>query len=312
MPKYKPYKTEIVDPSGVDTSILPRPMEMGSDETRDAKVKETSGEPIVDYAGETNPYIDYQSIDILLSLQHPRSEGYDELCFIVMGQVKEMLFKGFHFELKNAQMQIREDNLENAMEILTRAIAYAKYIADTWNVLSTISTEGFSEFRNNLGTASGQLSFMYRHVEFVLGNKSKRLATAHKNVSHVWPEIERSLNSPSLYDDVIQLLNRRGYNIDEEMLDRDWSKTYQHNSSVEEAWLKIYQKAEPTNDLYNLGEKLTSLDENFSIYRWRHFLTVQKIIGYKPGTGGSVGVGWLEKVTSHRFFPELWSIRTNL
>ena len=217
MPKYKPYKTEIVDPSGVDTSILPRPMEMGSDETRDAKVKETSGEPIVDYAGETNPYIDYQSIDILLSLQHPRSEGYDELCFIVMGQVKEMLFKGFHFELKNAQMQIREDNLENAMEILTRAIAYAKYIADTWNVLSTISTEGFSEFRNNLGTASGQLSFMYRHVEFVLGNKSKRLATAHKNVSHVWPEIERSLNSPSLYDDVIQLLNRRGYNIDEEL-----------------------------------------------------------------------------------------------
>ena len=312
MPKYKPYKTEIVDPSGVDTSILPRPMEMGSDETRDAKVKETSGEPIVDYAGETNPYIDYQSIDILLSLQHPRSQGYDELCFIVMGQVKEMLFKGFHFELKNAQMQIREDNLENAMEILTRAIAYAKYIADTWNVLSTISTEGFSEFRNNLGTASGQLSFMYRHVEFVLGNKSKRLATAHKNVSHVWPEIERSLNSPSLYDDVIQLLNRRGYNIDEEMLDRDWSKTYQHNSSVEEAWLKIYQKAEPTNDLYNLGEKLTSLDENFSIYRWRHFLTVQKIIGYKPGTGGSAGVGWLEKVTSHRFFPELWSIRTNL
>ena len=312
MPKYKPYKTEIVDPSGVDTSILPRPMEMGSDETRDAKVKETSGEPIVDYAGETNPYIDYQSIDILLSLQHPRSEGYDELCFIVMGQVKEMLFKGFHFELKNAQMQIREDNLENAMEILTRAIAYAKYIADTWNVLSTISTEGFSEFRNNLGTASGQLSFMYRHVEFVLGNKSKRLATAHKNVSHVWPEIERSLNSPSLYDDVIQLLSRRGYNIDEEMLDRDWSKTYQHNSSVEEAWLKIYQKAEPTNDLYNLGEKLTSLDENFSIYRWRHFLTVQKIIGYKPGTGGSAGVGCLEKVTSHRFFPELWSIRTNL
>jgi len=312
MPKYKPYKTEIVDPTGVDTSILPRPMEMGSDETRNAKVKETSGEPIVDYAGKTNPYIDYQSIDILLSLQHPRSEGYDELCFIVMGQVKEMLFKGFHFELTNAQMQIREDNLENAMEILTRAIAYAKHIADTWNVLSTISTEGFSEFRNNLGTASGQLSFMYRHVEFILGNKSKKLATAHKNVSHVWPEIERSLNAPSLYDDVIQLLNRRGYVIDGEMLDRDWSKAYQHNTSVEEAWLKIYQKADPKNDLYNLGEKLTSLDENFSIYRWRHFLTVQKIIGYKPGTGGSSGVGWLEKVTGHRFFPELWSIKTNL
>ena len=312
MPKYKPFNTQIVDPSGVNTSIAARPMTMGSDESRNKIVKETSGEPIVNYQGKANPYIDYQSIDILLSLQHPRSDGYDEHCFIIMGQIKEMLFKGFHFELVNAQMQIRNDKINNAMEILTRAIAYAKYIADTWNVLSTISTEGFSEFRNNLGTASGQLSFMYRHVEFVLGNKSKKLATAHKNVAHVWPEIEKSLNAPSLYDDVIALLYRRGHKIDQKMLKRDWSQSYEANKSVEAAWLDIYQEASLENDLYNLGEKLTSLDENFSIYRWRHFLTVQKIIGYKPGTGGSAGVGWLENVTSHRFFPELWSIRTNL
>jgi tryptophan 2,3-dioxygenase len=209
-------------------------------------------------------------------------------------------------------MQIREDNLGNAMQILERAIAYTKYLADTWNVLSTISTEGFSEFRNNLGTASGQLSFMYRHVEFVLGNKSKRLAAAHKNVSHVWPEIDKALHSQSLYDDVIALLNRRGLKIDEAMLNRDWSEPYKANDSVESAWLGIYKGASLDNDLYTLGEKLTSLDENFSIYRWRHFLTVQKIIGYKPGTGGSAGVGWLQEVTGHRFFPELWSIRTNL
>ncbi|MDG2299587.1 MAG: tryptophan 2,3-dioxygenase family protein [Planktomarina sp.] len=312
MPKYKPFNRQIVDPLGVDTSIAPRPMAMGSDESRVKISKETSGEPLVDYLGKTNPYIDYQSIDILLSLQHPRSDGYDELCFIVMGQVKEMLFKGFHFELVNVQMQIRDNNINNALEILNRAIAYAKYIADTWNVLSTISTEGFSEFRNNLGTASGQLSFMYRHVEFVLGNKSKKLATAHKNVEHVWPEIENSLKSPSLYDDVIALLQRRGYRIDQKMLKRNWAQPYEANASVEAAWLTIYKEASLDNELYNLGEKLTSLDENFSIYRWRHFLTVQKIIGYKPGTGGSAGVGWLENVTSHRFFPELWSIRTKL
>lgn len=301
-----------MDPLGVDTSIAPRPMVMGSDDSRNKISKETSGEPLVNFLGKTNPYIDYQSIDILLSLQHPRSDGYDELCFIVMGQVKEMLFKGFHFELVNAQMQIRDGNINNALEILTRAIAYAKYIADTWNVLSTISTEGFSEFRNNLGTASGQLSFMYRHVEFVLGNKSKKLATAHKNVEHVWPEIENSLKSPSLYDDVIALLQRRGFGIDQKMLKRNWAQPYEANASVEAAWLTIYKEASLDNDLYSLGEKLTSLDENFSIYRWRHFLTVQKIIGYKPGTGGSAGVGWLENVTSHRFFPELWSIRTKL
>lgn len=312
MPKYKPIHRQIVDPLGVDTSIAPRPMVMGSDDSRNKISKETSGEPLVNYLGKTNPYIDYQSIDILLSLQHPRSDGYDELCFIVMGQVKEMLFKGFHFELVNAQMQIRDGNINNALEILTRAIAYAKYIADTWNVLSTISTEGFSEFRNNLGTASGQLSFMYRHVEFVLGNKSKKLATAHKNVEHVWPEIENSLKSPSLYDDVIALLQRRGFSIDQNMLKRNWAQPYEANASVEAAWLTIYKEASLENDLYSLGEKLTSLDENFSIYRWRHFLTVQKIIGYKPGTGGSAGVGWLENVTSHRFFPELWSIRTKL
>ena len=312
MPKYKPINRQIVDPLGVDTSIAPRPMVMGSDDSRNKISKETSGEPLVNYLGKTNPYIDYQSIDILLSLQHPRSDGYDELCFIVMGQVKELLFKGFYFELVNAQMQIRDGNINNALEILTRAIAYAKYIADTWNVLSTISTEGFSEFRNNLGTASGQLSFMYRHVEFVLGNKSKKLATAHKNVEHVWPEIENSLKSPSLYDDVIALLQRRGFGIDQNMLKRNWAQPYEANASVEAAWLTIYKEASLENDLYSLGEKLTSLDENFSIYRWRHFLTVQKIIGYKPGTGGSAGVGWLENVTSHRFFPELWSIRTKL
>ena len=226
MPKYPPHITTIVQPKGVDTSILPRPMEMGSDQSRESVVEKTSGEPLVDYEGATNPYIDYQSIDILLSLQHPRSKGYDEMCFIVMGQIKEMLFKGLHFELKNAQIQIREGNIGNAMEILDRAIAYTKYIADTWNVLSTISTEGFSQFRDNLGTASGQLSFMYRHVEFVLGNKSKRLATAHKNVAHVWPEIEKALNSPSLYDDVIALLKKNGAPIDKCMLDRDWSRPY--------------------------------------------------------------------------------------
>jgi tryptophan 2,3-dioxygenase len=312
MPKYKPILTQIVDPNGVDTSINPRPLEMGSDESRRTVVKETAGEPLVEYMGKTNPYIDYQSIDILLSLQHPRSQGYDEMCFIVMGQIKEMLFRGLHFEIVNAQMQIREDEIKNAMDILTRAIAYAKYIADTWNILSTISTEGFSEFRNNLGTASGQLSFMYRHVEFSLGNKNRRLAVAHKNVPHIWPEIERALNSPSLYDDVIAFLHRKGAKIDKEMLSRDWSQPYEANRSVEEAWLQIYREPASDNELYKLGESLISLDENFSIYRWRHFLTVQKIIGYKPGTGGSAGVDWLQQVTGHRFFPELWSIRTKL
>jgi len=310
MPTYKPYFPEIVDPKGVDASPYPRAMGTTSDTSREETVAETGGEPLTEFAGGSNPYIDYQSIDLLLSLQHPRSDGYDEMCFFVMGQVKELLFRGLHFELANAQIQIREDNLDNALVILTRAKAMVEYITRSWDILSTITPEGFNQFRDNLGTASGQLSFMYRHVEFILGNKNRKLAAAHKNVSHVWPGIEKALMSPSLYDDAIALLARHKHKIDTRALDRDWSETYVPDPSVRDAWREVYRTPDAGNPLYRLSEALISVDEHMSIYRWRHFISVHRIIGYKPGTGGSAGVGWLENVTSHRFFPELWEIRT--
>jgi tryptophan 2,3-dioxygenase len=254
--------------------------------------------------------VDYQSIDLLLSLQHPRSQGYDEMCFFVMGQVKELLFRGLHFELYNAQLQIRADQVGNALEILPRAKALAEYITRSWDVLSTISPEGFNQFRDSLGAASGQLSFMYRHVEFILGNKDRRLASAFRNMPHVWPGIEAALASPSLYDDAIALLARRGHAIDPEALVRDWATAYKINPSVEQAWLKVYAEPAPDHDLYRLAEALVALADQLSQYRWRHFVSVQRLLGLKPGTGGSDGVGWLRHVTEHRFFPELWSIRT--
>jgi tryptophan 2,3-dioxygenase len=299
---------KIVDPSGVNASTEARPMEHTTDDTRSAMVEATGGAPMVDFDGTSNPYIDYQSIDLLLSLQHPRSEGYDEMCFFVMGQVKELLFRGLHFELANAQIQIRNDEVGNALQILSRSKAFVQYIASSWDVLSTITTEGFNQFRDHLGTASGQLSFMYRHVEFVLGNKNRRLAEAHRNVPHVWPGLLEALESPSLYDDVIALLARRGLPIDDDALDRDWSTEYSPNASVESAWREIYDTSSANDELHRLGEALISLDQEFSIYRWRHFTSVERIIGYKPGTGGSAGVGWLENITKHHFFPEIWAI----
>lgn len=227
-----------------------------------------------------------------------------------MGQTKELLFKGLHFELHNALLRIRADEVHEAIEILRRAHAFAGYITDAWNVLSTITPEGFNQFRDHLSTASGQLSFMYRHVEFVLDNKNVRLATALKNMPHVWPGIERALNSPSLYDEVILLLARRGLPIDESARARDWSTAYETNQSVEAAWLSVYAKPGADQDLYQMAETLVALADQLSQYRWRHFVSVQRIIGLKPGTGGSAGVGWLQHVTEHRFFPELWSIRT--
>ena len=310
MPAYKPVRPQIVDPDGVDGSPHARPMPITTDESRAATAAETGGKPMVDFDGTSNPYIDYQSIDLLLSLQHPRSDGYDEMCFFVMGQVKELLFRGVHHEIVNAKHQLDEDEVGNALEILDRAVAFIDYITESWNVLSTITTEGFNEFRDSLGTASGQLSFMYRHVEFALGNKDRRLADAHRNVPHVWPALKLALESPSMYDSAIALLARRGLPVDAHALDRDWSETYSPNNSVEAAWRVVYADPGTHNDLYQLGEKLTALDQQFSLYRWRHFISVERIIGYKPGTGGSSGVAWLEAVTRHRFFPELWALRT--
>ncbi|MEM7287233.1 MAG: tryptophan 2,3-dioxygenase family protein [Actinomycetota bacterium] len=282
-------------------------MPVTTDESRAATADVTGGQPLMDFDGTSNPYIDYQSIDLLLSLQHPRSQGYDEMCFFVMGQVKELLFRGLHFELVNAQRQLRADAVDNAVFILGRAGAYVDYITSSWDLLSTISTEGFNQFRDTLGTASGQLSFMYRHVEFVLGNKSERLARAHRNVPHVWPALEQALRSPSLYDDAIALLAREGLEIGERALDRDWSLPYEPDASVEAAWREIFADPRTDNTLYRLGQGLVELDQKFSVYRWRHFVSVERIIGYKPGTGGSSGVAWLEGVTDHRFFPEIWA-----
>lgn len=310
MPRYKPVHPKLIDPAGVQASAYPRPMGITTDESRAQTVQATGGQPIVDYQGKSNPYNDYQSIDLLLSLQNPRSEGYDEMGFFVMGQVKELLFRGLHFELYNAQQQIKADNVVNALDIFPRARALAEYITRSWDVLSTISPEGFNQFRDSLGAASGQLSFMYRHVEFILGNKDARLASAFRNMPHVWPAVKASLESRSIYDDVIALLARRGYAIDAAALERDWTQPYSINASVEQAWLQVYKTPGPDNDLYRLAEALVGIADQLSQYRWRHFVSVQRLLGLKPGTGGSDGVGWLRQVTEHRFFPELWSIRT--
>jgi len=312
MPDIKPIIPTVVEADGVLCSTTPRPMKKGSDAERAQAVAHTGGEPLTDYDGKSNPYIDYQSLDLLHSLQHLRSDGYDEMCFYIMGQTKELLFRGLHMELVNAREQIRQDNIANALIILQRCKAYVDHIADTWNVLGTITTNGFNQFRDHLSTASGQLSYMYRHVEFVLGNKNARLAAAHRNVPHVWPAIKDNFESPSLYDETLRYLHRRGHAIDASVLQRDWSEPYASSASVRVAWLAIYHNPAADNPDYQLAETLVSLDEAMSVYRWRHFVTVQKIIGFKPGTGGSAGVGWLENVTRLRFFPELWDIRDQL
>ena len=303
---------EIIDIEQVDGSPKPRKMNIGSEASRQEKVKITDGKPITEFQGNTNPYIDYESVDLLLSLQHPRSQGYDEMCFIVMGQSKELLFKSIYYELYNARLRVMADDLSNASLLIARSKEILLLLTKFWDVLATIRPEGFKEFRDYLSVASGQQSFMFRHVEFILGNKNKAMAAVHKNVTHVYPAILKNLETPSFYDEVIKLLKRRGFDIDPECLSRDWTKSYQSNKSIENAWLEIYKNPVPTNDLYLFGELLTEFADIFARYRFQHFITVERILGFKPGTGGSAGVNWLKTMAGHRFFPELWSMRTAL
>ena len=303
---------DIIDIEKVDGSPKPRKMTIGSEASRQETVKMTEGQPITEFEGNTNPYIDYESIDLLLSLQHPRSQGYDEMCFIVMGQSKELLFKSIYYELYNARLRVIADDLPNASLMIARSKEIMLLLTKFWDVLATIRPEGFKSFRDYLNVASGQQSFMFRHVEFILGNKNKAMAAVHKNVSHVYPAIMKNLETPSFYDEVIKLLQRRGFDISSECLDRDWAKSYQSHESIEQAWLKIYKNPQSTNDLYLFGELLTEFADIFSRYRFQHFTTVERILGFKPGTGGSAGVNWLKTMAEHRFFPELWSMRTQL
>ncbi|MBM4187893.1 MAG: tryptophan 2,3-dioxygenase [Gemmatimonadetes bacterium] len=312
MSRVSPVFPNLIDRTQVSCSNEPRPIGATSDQSRAYSAAANQGAPDTEFEGQSNPYVDYSFVDLLHTLQVPRSGGYDESCFIIMGQVKELLFNALHFELFNARHQVDQDNVAEALRMLERAGRLVGYIGQSWDVLSTIRVDGFNEYRDALGRASGQLSFMYRHVEFVLGNKSDRLASAHRNMPHVYPQMRAALEAPSLYDRVIALLARRGHRLGEEALERDWTKPYQADPTVEAAWAAVYREARTGNDLYELGESLIAVDDQMSQYRWRHFVSVARIIGDKPGTGGSAGVGWLRQVTEHRFFPELWAVRTQL
>ncbi len=289
---------------------LVREIGISTNDSREEAVKTTAGEPTVTFEGKSNPFIDYHRNDLLLATQHMRSEGHDEMVFILMTQCKELTFKALHYEAYNMQLRIQDDDLAGAMALVPRIKRLFEYLVKTWDVLSTITTAEFNKFRDCLGVSSGQQSYMYRHVEFILGNKSRRLAQAHENNPDVYPFLLQSLNSRSLYDDVLAFLHRRGIPMPQHALQRDWSETYKPDVEVENAWLAVYFDPEPENELYLLGEGLIEIADLFSQYRWRHFTSVERILGFKPGTGGSAGVGWLKHVVEHRFFPELWAIRT--
>lgn len=250
--------------------------------------------------------------DQLLSSQIPVSDKPDEMLFIIMHQTMELWIKLALHEAGVAIERIREDRLAEAEKTLDRIATVLRHMIHSWEVLATLSPHDFLTFRGFLRKASGFQSHQYRELEFTLGLKRADLVLIHNDDEEKRARLEEVLAAPSLYDEVLRLLARRGFDIPADRLERDFTQGYEPSEAVEDAWLAIYTDPHEHYDLYTLAEKVTALEYYFQEWRFKHMKTVSRVIGHKPGTGGSSGVSYLVKALDLRFFPELWTMRTRM
>ncbi len=264
-----------------------------------------------DFSGEMS-YGDYLQLDRLLDAQRPLSPSHDETLFIIQHQTTELWMKLVIHELKAAIRQLQRDDLAAAFKMLARVSRIMAQLIQAWDVLSTLTPSEYLDFRGFLGRSSGFQSHQFRAIEFLLGNKRAELLAPFRHRADIHAELAALLNAPSIYDEAIRLLARRGLAIDDGALKRDWSAPYRADPSVEAAWLAVYRDTAHHWDLYELGEELVDLEDFFRQWRFRHVTTVERIIGGKPGTGGTEGVAYLRGLLAIRLFPELWDLRTAL
>jgi tryptophan 2,3-dioxygenase len=257
-------------------------------------------------------YGEYLQLDRLLNSQTRLSGHHDEMLFIIIHQTSELWMKLILHELKAAMTHIRQGKLSAAFKMLARVSKIQSQIIQSWDVLSTLTPSEYMEFRGKLGQASGFQSYQYRMIEFYLGSKSRHILEIYKKDQELYDRLQEALYEPSLYDISIQALAKAGFPIHLDLLERDWSQPYQPDPTVEAAWLAVYRNVEKYWDLYQLAEKLVDLEDWLQQWRFRHMKTVERVIGFKRGTGGSSGVPYLKNVLDHRFFPELWDVRTKL
>ena len=257
-------------------------------------------------------YSDYLGLERLLACQKPRSERHDEMLFIVIHQATELWLKLVLHELNAAMAQIRSDDLPPAFKMLARVSRIQAQLIQSWDVLSTLTPADYMTFRDVLGTASGFQSHQYRLIEFTLGNKNPAMMMPHRHDAETHALLSAALEAPSLYEETILLLARRGLGIDAGQAKRDWRDVHQPDDSVHRAWLTVYRDTESHWDLYELAEKLVDLEDHFQQWRFHHVSTVERGIGHKRGTGGTSGVPYLRRALETRFFPELWDVRTEL
>ncbi len=257
-------------------------------------------------------YGDYLQLDLLLGAQKPLSGERNELLFIIQHQATELWMKLMLSELGAARDHIRQDNLAPAFKMMARVSRIMNNLIQSWDILATLTPTEYSAFRAGLAKSSGFQSHQYRMVEFLFGNKSRALLKPFEHRANDHATLLAQFESPSIYDEANRLLQRRGFALDQVATDRDWSVTYQANDSVARAWGEVYANTSKHWDLYELAEKLVDLEDYFRQWRFRHVTTVERVIGFKRGTGGTAGVRYLREMVNVRLFPELWDLRTAL
>ncbi|MBB5873968.1 tryptophan 2,3-dioxygenase [Allocatelliglobosispora scoriae] len=269
---------------------------------------EAEGLPALDFAA-TTPYEDYVHATVLSNLQEPLSDDPGEMAFLVTTQVMELWFILLVHEWKVARDALAADDLTTAMAAMARSTVSHQALNDSWKPIANLTPVQFNAYRTALGEASGFQSANYRRVEFLLGDKSASLLQPHRGAPAAHAQLVAEIAEPSLYDEVLRYLSRRGYDVPAEVLARDLSARYEASAGVEQVWREIY--AGPQDDqLVRLGEALTDIGE--LVWRWRsdHLLATRRAMGAKPGSGGSPGVAWLEKRAARSVFPELWTARS--
>jgi tryptophan 2,3-dioxygenase len=261
----------------------------------------------LDYAG-------YLALDELLACQRPRSDPphHDEMLFIVQHQTTELWFKLMLHELRAAIELVRRDDLEGSFKILARVKHIQTQLLSQWSVLETLTPTEYAQFRYVLGPASGFQSHQNRLIEMALGKRDRRVVEAFRHAPEIRAELEAALHQPSLYDEFLRWLSRRGVALPHEVLERDVSQPYQPDPGVTAAIVGIYEHPATSWDAYEMAEKLVDVDETYSLWRYRHLKVVMRIIGMKRGTGGTAGAGYLRAMVDEVFFPELWDARTAL
>jgi tryptophan 2,3-dioxygenase len=257
-------------------------------------------------------YGDYLGLETLLECQRPLSGAHDEMLFIVIHQASELWIKLCLHEISGAIGQIRADDLGPAFKMMSRVGRVQALLIQSWEILSTMTPFDYASFRGSLGKASGFQSFQYRMLEFRLGNKNEAMARVFAAKDALSGQVQAALHEPSLYDETLALLSRRGFKIPKSKLKRDFSQPYEADQKVTVAWRAVYRDAEKYWDLYELAEKLVDIEYRFHLWRFSHMKTVERIIGSKAGTGGTSGVNYLKKALELTFYPELWAVRSEI